>query len=129
MAEPRKRKGYRKAGRPTMKDVRNLKNAKALLESATAKEAYKMTHPKCNDSSATQQAHRMITPEVLEIMRGLITMDQPLAIDKETMTKLFMLVVARWMQGNEKTTDFLRALESLKQLAPEFVDRKEISKY
>jgi len=106
------------------KQVKAIKNAKALLEHPHAKEAYKSLHPKCKkDRSAETQCHRMLTPETIQEMRNILQMDQISVINKDTLVKLFMLVVTRWTQGKEKTSDFLRALESLKQLAPEFVSR------
>jgi len=121
-----KPKGYGKRGRPSAKQIKALKYAKSLLDCNTIEEAYMETH-KCTKTSANKQAHRMLTPEVLENMKFLIQMDSPINVNKDTLVRLFTMVIARWMDGQEKTADYLRALESLKQLAPEFVDRKAIS--
>lgn len=125
---PKKPKGYGKRGRPTAKQVRNLRFAKALLEAPTVKEAYKMTHPNCkSEDSASVQSHRMITPEVVEEMRRILQTEQIAPINKENLVKLFMLVITGWQQGTEKTSDMLRAMEALKELVPDFKDRKEIT--
>lgn len=117
----------RKSMRNKMKAI---EQAKALLESKTMYEAYKKTHPDSTEKSAKKNAHRMWNnPELLVEFQKAIQMDKPMTVSRDSLEKLLMMVVVRWANGMERTSDYLKAVETLSRLVPDFKDRKEISEY
>lgn len=126
--EPLKPKRGRPEGSKDRRvNVKAIRAARALLECRTNKEAYKKLHPDTTDSSANKNAHRLITPETIDALKELLQADRLVDITKDNLVRLFTVVVAKYMSGKETGANFIRALENLKQLVPEFVDRKLVS--
>ncbi len=121
---PKKPEGYGKPGKPTTKDVNTLKDAKAILESNTMVDAYLKRHPKSSRYSAKCNAGRMITPEVMKKVRELLQLDKLGETSKDLLEKVLQMVIARWLNGEEKTSDMLAAIGILTKLVPDFKDRQ-----
>lgn len=115
-----KNKGYGKRGRPSRREIKDLLTAKNILEEGSLEAAYKKTHPNSQPQSTKANCHRILTPEVKEYIHNLLEMEQLAKTTRENMEKFFYLVIARWAQGKEKTSDYLRALENLKELVSDF---------
>lgn len=109
------------------KDVKN--QVKAIMESNTLTEAYMKTH-NCSENTAQKHCSDMLkNPDVVVALDKVLEGIAPIHVNKESITKLLTLVVTKWQDGKERTSDFLRALELLSKLVPEFVDRKAIQDY
>lgn len=125
---PRKKRKYTKK-RKFLQHIRTLKAAKAIMnpKNKSIKDAYKELYP--NQSQATVDAHylKIVTPEVVERVKQVLSKDQVAVINKDTIVKLFMHVITLYFAGGVKTGDFIRALENLKELVPDFKQRTESS--
>lgn len=108
--------GTPKRGRPAYEKIKALKAAKALLESNSAGEAYMKLHPDSTKESAQGNAYRMITPEVLAEVRRVLDLEKIGVASRENLEKLLVAVVAGWLQGKERTADYLTAIKLLKDL-------------
>jgi hypothetical protein len=119
----------KKRGRPKGSNYEQIKKAKfahALRKTKSLEDAYLLTHKNATPESAAKNAHRMLTPEVVQMVKEQLAMDAMADVNKTNLVKLFWMVIGRWMTGREKTADFLRALENMKELVPEFVKRTGI---
>jgi len=116
---------YGKRGRPSYKDVKNLKIANALLTTDTAKDAYLKVHPNASPETARCHGGEMITPEVLAEVRRILATDPMINITKDAVVRMLMVVISQYFQGKAKAQDYLRAVENLKELCPEFKQRFE----
>ncbi len=123
-------KGYGKAGRPSKKQtkeltkrIRDIKFAKAILESNNLTDAYLKTHPKSSKKNASINVYRIITPEVVEELRRVLDLEKLAETNKATLEKILHIIMAKWLQKDEKTADVLRAIEILTKLVPEFKER------
>jgi hypothetical protein len=117
-------RGYGKGrGKPSSKDVKNLKAAKALLESSTLMEAYKKLHPKSSDKSANMNGYRMINEQVIEEVRRVLALEKAATATRENLEKLLFMVVSQWVRGTERTENMLNAIKLLTQLVPDFKER------
>lgn len=126
--EPMKpKRGRPKGSKSKVVNLKAIRAARALLECNTNPEAYKKLHPNATDSSASKNAHRLVTPETIEALKELLQADRLVDITKDNLVRLFTVVVAKYMSGKESGANFIRALENLKQLVPEFVDRKLVN--
>jgi len=123
---PKKPKGYKGPGQPTPKDVKLLKQVKAVLESNSLTDAYLKTHPNSSRESAKANAYRIITPELMEELRRVLALDKVAHTTRETIEKILYLVIAKWTKGDERTGDMIRALELLSKLVPDFKDRHQM---
>lgn len=123
---PKQPEGYGKRGKPTSKDINTLKDAKAILESNNMIDAYMKRHPKSSRFSARCNANRMITPEVMEKVRQLLQLDKLGETTKDLLEKVLHMVIARWLNGEERTGDMLTAIGYLSKLVPDFKDRQLI---
>ena len=68
-------------------------------------------------------------PMVLKELEKIIDAASPVTINKDRLVKLFNMVVQSWLNGEEKTSDFISAVKELTKLVPDFVDRKEVNSY
>lgn len=126
MTMPKKTKGFGKKGRPTKKDVQNLKTAQALLSSNSIAEAYVKTHGEASRESAKKNAHRMLNEDVLRIVKELLQLEKIAETNKENLEKMLHLVVARYIEGDESGAVYVAALKLLSQLVPDFKERYEV---
>lgn len=109
---------------------RTLEQVKALLESKTTTEAYMKTHPNSTKESAYKNQWKMWNnPDLVVEFKKALDMSRPMEVTRENLEKLFMMVVVSWISGKERTSDYIKALEILSKLVPDFVDRKQISEY
>jgi hypothetical protein len=115
----------RKGSRVKTKEAQNLQVVKALMESRTPGEAYQKLHPNCTAESAAKNAKRMLTPEVMDEFKQLLAIDKLTIVNRENLEKMLMLVLVGWTQGKEKTQDYLKALDILTKLSPDFAQKYE----
>lgn len=121
-----------KKGRPkgskrkAIRTTKALRAARALLDCTSNKAAYMKLYPKSKPFSAACNSSRLITPEVIEIMQEMLQSEKLVDITKENLIRLFTIVIAKYMSGKESGANFIRALENLKQLVPDFVDRRMV---
>lgn len=109
---------------------RTLEQVKALLESKTVTEAYMKTHPRSSRASAEKNQWTMWNnPDLVTEFKKALDMERPMTVNKENLEKLLMMVVVGWTHGKERTTDFVKVIELLSKLVPDFVDRKQVSEY
>lgn len=113
--------------------------AKALLEEGypikpgAVTRAYKKTHPGSSKKSAENNGKRLLEHEAtMAEFDKLFEQAKPFDVTKEKIITMYREVLQGWVNREDtriKTADFLRALENLQKLCPEFVDRKEIDSY
>ena len=116
---------YNKRGRPHKQEVKAMLTAKGIIDHGV-EGFYAITHPNSKPHSTKVNAKRMVTPEVIAYVDRLLHMEQLAETTRTNLEKFFYLVVARWLEGKEKTSDYLRALESLKQLVEDFKQTVQI---
>lgn len=103
--------------------------ANAIMESDTLKEAYKKTH-NCSDNTASKHAWEMLrNPEIVAELEKQLATVKPLEINKVNLVKCLTLVIQSWQSGKEKTADFIRAVEILSRLVPEFSEKHSVEAY
>ena len=113
-----------------MAGMKAKEQVKAILESNTLTDAYLKTHPNSTYKSAVKNGYRMLrNKDVVKSLEEIFDLQEPMAVTRDNMVKVFQTVVARWQRGMEKTQDMLRAAENLSKLVPEFVNRQEIDSY
>jgi hypothetical protein len=112
--------------RHSSREAKNLQVVKALLSSKSPAEAYMKMHPNCTPTSAQKNAKRMLTPEVMEEFRRVLAIDKLAIVNRDNLEKMLMLVVVGWTQGKEKTQDYLRAVEILTRLDPDFSKKVDL---
>ena len=120
--EPEKPKG-RQTDQTRGQQVKTLKNLLAILSNPTLEQAYKSTHPNCTDKSAREAAGRMITPELIEELRAALAIDPKIKTTRVTLERFLYLILGKYIKGEERTSDALRAVELLSKLVPDFKDR------
>lgn len=104
--------------------------ARAILDSKTLNEAYLKTHPDATYNSADKNAWKMLkNPQVVEELERLMDKVKPLEVNKANLIKLLTMIVQNWQDKKERTSDFLRAIEILARLVPEFNEKKSIDVY
>jgi len=123
-------KGYNKKGRPSKgqkreltKKIKDIKFAKAIMESHTLSEAYMKTHPGSTQDSASRNVYRTLNPELIQLLKEVSQLDRIAETNKETLEKILHIVIAKWLSGTERTTDMLKAIDTLTKLVPEFKER------
>ena len=116
-------RGYAKRGTKKYRQIKDLKAAKAILESNSLQEAYSKLHPNSTPYSSNKNAFRLVTPEVIENVRRILQLEKAGVATRENIEKLLFIVVAQYFQGDVKPADFLRSLELLSQLVPDFKQR------
>lgn len=101
----------------------------AIMTEPTLKDAYKKTH-NCSDNTANKHAWEMLrNPEILKELEKQLENTKPLEINKSNLVKMLTMVVQSWQSGSEKTADFLRAIELLSRLVPEFSEKRSTEHY
>lgn len=114
-------------GKLTRKDIKL--QVKAIMESKSLTEAYKKTH-NCSDATANAHASDMLKrPEVVAELEKQLEAMRPVEVNKNNLIKLLTMVVSNWQSGKERTSDFLKAIELLSRLVPEFSDKRDINIY
>lgn len=102
---------------------------KAIMDSKSLTEAYMKTH-NCTENTAKKHAYRMLrNPEILAELEKQMDAVKPVDVNKTNLIKMLTMVIQNWQEGAEKTADFLRAVEILSRLVPEFSDKKSIEMY
>lgn len=102
---------------------------KAIMESKTLTQAYMKTH-NCSENTAKKHAYEMMkNPEIVAEIDKQLSLVKAVDVNKQSLVKLLTLVVMSWQNGTEKTADFLRAIELLSRLVPEFSDKHTIEHY
>lgn len=113
-------------GRPTAKQAKNLQVVQALMETKNPVEAYMKLHPNSTRESAAKNVSRMLSPEVMDEFKRLMAMDGITIANRENIEKFLLMVVVGWTQGKEKTQDFLKAVDLLKNIAPDVAQKMEV---
>lgn len=116
----------RKRGRPSSKDLKRLKKLKAIMETASLKDAYHVLHPTAKDSTARVEGRNLLTQEIFQDLKELMGFNATVKADKELLEKILFMVVSRWMQKQEKTGDMIAAIRELTKLVPEFKDKLQV---
>lgn len=103
---------------------------KALMSSKTQAEAYLKVHPESSKKNAERNASRFFnSPEILNEIDSLLSSTEEMAVNKSNLVKLLGVVIKGKLQGKEQTKDFLKAIEIMSKLVPDFVDRKSVGDY
>lgn len=123
---PKPKKGYGKRGRPSKKDIENLKAAQAIMQSKNITDAYMKTHPNSTKESAEGNAHRMLNEDVFNMVKELLQLERIAATNRENLEKMLHVVVARYLRGEENGNVYVAAIKLLTQLVPEFKERYEV---
>ncbi len=123
---PKPKKGYGKRGRPSKKDIENLKAAQAIMQSKNITDAYMKTHPKSTKESAGKNAHRLLNEDVFKMVKELLQLERIAATNRENLEKMLHVVIARYLRGEENGNVYVAAIKLLTQLVPEFKDRYEV---
>lgn len=116
-----KRPTYRGSGR--YKEVRDMKKALSIIANPTLKAAYKEMNPGCADSTATSNSSELLTPEVFQKVKELLSMESVVKANRDILEKVLFVAVSRWMSGKEQTRDMIAAIRELTKLVPEFKDK------
>ena len=102
---------------------------KAIMDSKTLTDAYMKTH-NCTRETARKNAGNMLkNPAIAAELEKQMNLIKPIEVNKNNIIRMLTMVVQNWQQGEEKTTDFLRAIELLSRLVPEFSDKHTIETY
>lgn len=102
---------------------------KAIMDSKSLTEAYMKTH-NCSQDTAKKHAYRMLrNPEILAELEKQMDAVRPIDVNKTNLVKMLTMVIQNWQEGVEKTADFLRAVEILSRLVPDFSEKKSIETY
>jgi hypothetical protein len=59
-------------------------------------------------------------------LKELLSMDSVIKANKDILEKVLFVVIARWMEKGEKTTDMIAAIRELTKLVPEFKDKIQV---
>lgn len=112
-------------------DKKKIKEAaKALMSSKSQVEAYIKVHPESSKENAKRNASRFFNNEaIVNEINGMLDGVEEMAVNKGNLVKLLGMVIKGKMQGKERTSDFLKAIELMSKLVPEFIDRKAINDY
>jgi len=103
---------------------------KALAAGKTLTQTYALTHPNATLRSANKNCWRLWTEEVMDELDKLLKESQTIQVTKENMVKLIQVVVKKGLQGEAKWADYLKALDMLSKLVPEFsISKHEIEMY
>lgn len=103
---------------------------KALMTSKSDYEAYMKIHPESSIENAKKNAYRMMkNPELLKELEKQLENTKPIEVNKTNILRMLTMIVQNWQDGKEKTADFLRAIELLSRLVPDFSDKKSIELY
>lgn len=115
-------------GRVSKKVIKE--QAKAIMQSNTLQEAYMKIHPESSLENANRNAYRMMkNPALLAELEKQLENVKPMEVNKTNLLRLLTMVIQSWQNGSEKTADFLRAIELLSRLVPDFSDKKQIEVY
>ena len=107
-----------------------LEQAKAIMTSRTLTEAYKKSHPNASHATADANCSDMLKhPAVLKKVEELINLAAPMEVTRQSIIKLYQTILERYLTGQENGANFIRALENLQKLVPDFVDRREVNSY
>lgn len=105
-------------------------SVKVLMDSATQVEAYLKLHPNSTELNAKRNASRFFNnPEILSELNRLLDSTEEMNVNKANIVKLLGIVIKGKLNGSERTCDFLKAIELMSKLVPDFVDRKSIGDY
>lgn len=103
---------------------------KVLLQSNSEAEAYQKLHPNSKPINSQKNAARFFGhPQIVEELNVLLDNTESMVVNKENLIKMLGKVIKGKYEGKERTSDFLKAIEILSKLVPEFVDRKVVSDY
>jgi hypothetical protein len=101
-----------------------MKKVQAILKHPTLTAAFKEIYP--NQKHMNNAHNLMITPEVFNKLKELLSMDSVIKANKDILEKVLFVVIARWMEKGEKTTDMIAAIRELTKLVPEFKDKIQV---
>ena len=125
-----KPQGYNSRGRPSKgqkreltKKIKDIKFAKAILESNNLTEAYLKTHPGSTPDSAARNVYRTINPELIKLLKEVAQLEQLAETNRSLIEKILHIVLAKWLNKEERTPDMLQAINILTKLIPEFKER------
>lgn len=107
------------------KELRKIKFFYDFMKSGDVVGAYMNTHKKSTKESAKRSVSRFLSAENIEEFKKLLQLDRLATVNRHNLEKILLMVVARWTEGQEKTTDVLKAVDILKGLVPDFVSRHE----
>jgi len=123
---PKKPKGYGKSGRPKPKDIKNLKIAKDIIQGKELSDIYLKAHPLSSEASAKKNSHRLVTEEVMDLVKNLLQADKAAETTRANLEKMLHVVVARYLNKEEHGAVYVAAIKLLSQLVPDFKDRHEV---
>lgn len=104
-------------------EIKRLKKLQAIIKHPTLTEAYMEINPKSSPKSARTNSSKLLTPEIFEDVKRLLSMGDAIKANKDVLEKVLFMVVARWMKEDEKTGDMIAAVRELTKLVPEFKDK------
>lgn len=115
---------FKRRGRPTMRNWRDLKRAKSLIDNnLDIHKAYQEMNPDSKPASTKTNAYRLLTENVIENVRHLLALNVSTVVSRDTLVKMLHLVIARYTEGDETGANYVQAVRLLSQLVPEFGDR------
>lgn len=114
------------AKREITRKFKNLKKAQALLEAPSLESAYQLLHPNSKPISTRANAFKMLDEGVFDEVKKLVNMKVSIKANKDTLEKVLFMVISRWMDGKEKSSDMIQAIRELTKLVPEFSDKLQI---
>ena len=114
----------RKNGTPSYMEIKDMKKVQAILKHPTLAAAFREIYP--NQKHMHNAHNLMITPEVFNKLKELLSMDSVIKANKDILEKVLFVVIARWMEKGEKTTDMIAAIRELTKLVPEFKDKIQV---
>ena len=111
-------------GTPSYMEIKDMKKVQAILKHPTLSGAFREIYP--NQKHMHNAHNMMITPEVFDKLKELLSMDSAVRANKDILEKVLFVAIARWMSGKEKTTDMISAVRELTKLVPEFKDKLQV---
>ena len=125
-------KGSKNRPNSEKKQIENMLLAKKIVEEGDVVKAYskhmKEKGLKGSPDYAVANCHRVLSKEVKDLVREYLGMDAIADVTRDTLVKLYQLIVAKFIQGDDKikASDFIKTLDSLSRLVPDFKDRHEL---
>ena len=114
----------RKNGTPSYMEIKDMKKVQAIMKNPTLSAAFREIYP--NQKHMHNAHNLMMTPEVFNKLKELLSMDAVVKANKEILEKVLFVVIARWMDKAEKTGDMIAAVRELTKLVPEFKDKLQV---
>lgn len=102
------------------KEWRDMKKFIALLNAPTAKAAYMALNPNASEATAESAGSKLLTPEMLEKLREMISIDPKIKTTRVTIERFIFHLLSQYMAGKIRPTDAIRSLELLSKLIPDF---------